>query len=332
MRADAYNITQIEPLPGDDLVWATALNHHGRVVGHSYKKIQGLGHPTEPGSAHAFVWNDGFTDPLRGFGFGSHAFDINDKGDVVGDAFEDLRTGLGERDEESHIWPVLWVGDPKDHCPDDRPLRLPDNSEGTAYGINNHRVIVGSPESLWRPESAHRLKHTRLPVPEKVSTFRLVGINDFGGMVGVSYFHSREPLIGDSAWAAWLWRKGKWVRLSPELTESAPTGLNNAGIIVGWGKAAKEKALPMLWKDGKGQPLSDQTGSAQAINNKGVVVGSTRRDNRSFACLWAGGKVSDLNECLPKGSGWTLDHAVDINDKGQILANDGSRAYLLTPK
>ncbi|WP_309711795.1 hypothetical protein [Armatimonas sp.] len=314
---------------------ATALNNHGQVVGNSDKYIFGIAHGQELGNA--FIWDDGFTDPLRGYGLMSRAFDINDNGDVVGTAFEDLRTGLAEHDEESHWWPALWVGDPKDHRPDDRPLRLPDNSEGAAYRINNRRVIVGSPESLWRPESAHRMKHTRLTIPEKVPTFRITGINDFGGMIGVSYFHSREPLIGDSAWEAWLWRKGKWVRLSPELKESAPQDLNDEEFVVGWGRAAGAKKLPMLWKDGKGTPLSEQEGDAQAINNKGRIVGSFWSGNRSYACLWEGGKALNLNERIPINSGWTLYDATNINDKGQIVGTgkfgkERLSAFLLTPQ
>ena len=45
--------------------------------------------------------------------------------------------------------------------------------------------------------------------------------------------------------------------------------------------------------------------------------------------------MKDLNALLPRGSGWVLNNAWDINDKGQItgngLHNGNARAFRLTP-
>ncbi len=53
------------------------------------------------------------------------------------------------------------------------------------------------------------------------------------------------------------------------------------------------------------------------------------------ACLWIGSKNYDLNSMLPKGGGWTLRAAHEINNKDQIvgegLLRGEPRYFLLTP-
>jgi hypothetical protein len=85
-----------------------------------------------------------------------------------------------------------------------------------------------------------------------------------------------------------------------------------------------------------------------AINSSGVVVGesnptgSTTQDPRTDAVIWQPGStgsytLSDLNNLIPSGTGWTLWRADAINDSGQIVAEAwnssfrGWYALLLTP-
>jgi hypothetical protein len=41
--------------------------------------------------------------------------------------------------------------------------------------------------------------------------------------------------------------------------------------------------------------------------------------------------MRDLTMLLPAGSGWTLEAASGINDRGQIVGNGSNGAFLLTP-
>ncbi|HEY2694838.1 MAG TPA: hypothetical protein VGJ45_05175 [Pseudonocardiaceae bacterium] len=79
---------------------------------------------------------------------------------------------------------------------------------------------------------------------------------------------------------------------------------------------------------------------ATAINRAGQVVGTA--DPHCQPCVhpvaWLrepGGTLTDLDTLIPAGSGWTLQQANGINDRGQIvgagLRNGALHAYLLTP-
>ena len=81
---------------------------------------------------------------------------------------------------------------------------------------------------------------------------------------------------------------------------------------------------------------------ALCINDLGTVVGDSWPgvDNEytgSHAVLWQGTNMFDLNACIPTNSGWVLDVASGINNKGQIIGQGtvtngiGYHSFLLTP-
>lgn len=53
------------------------------------------------------------------------------------------------------------------------------------------------------------------------------------------------------------------------------------------------------------------------------------------AVLWEAQRVQDLNALIPPDSGWRLEEATDINERGQIVGNGRyhgvRRAFLLQP-
>ena len=81
-----------------------------------------------------------------------------------------------------------------------------------------------------------------------------------------------------------------------------------------------------------------------ALNNQGQVVGRAATNlvfmsgpvNTSHAFLYSGGTMMDLNNLTTAPTGWTLQSATGINDRGQIVgygmnAARIQRAFLLTP-
>jgi uncharacterized membrane protein len=73
-----------------------------------------------------------------------------------------------------------------------------------------------------------------------------------------------------------------------------------------------------------------------AINRRHTIVGSASDDHRrhSRAFIYTG-VMLDLNDLLPRGSGWVLEVASDINEAGAIVGygqfRGETRAFLMTP-
>ncbi len=326
MRDVGYIIEKIGPLPDCDTVQARGLNNSGYVVGFSYPRYL-AGHGLSPG--RAFFWSKG-TEPeeLRSFGDSSHALAINDLGDVVGEACELRRTGLGDDDEEVYWIPVMWVGD-RQRIPCAVPLRLSGNASGSAQALNNRREVVGTPNARWSV-SGNTMKHKFLaptPLP-KGHRFKPTGINTEGMIVGYSCRPAQNPMSSETEQQAWLCLRGRWKRLSPDAKNSAALGINDRNELVGWVAPTGTTHFPMLWRETKPHPLGEQEGAASAINAQSAIVGYTKRESRGWACLWQDGQPILLESRLPTGTKLSLGDATAINDKGQILASED---YLLTP-
>jgi probable HAF family extracellular repeat protein len=146
--------------------------------------------------------------------------------------------------------------------------------------------------------------------------------NNRGEVIGIS------NLPGDQAHHAFLWRNRQMQDLGTlggDLSEAI--WINDAGDIAG----SADLPTPglhdaVVWKHGRIHDLGtlpgDPCSRAYGLNSRGQVVGGSS-DCRNFlhAFVWQeGGPILDLNRLIAPGSGLQLTNAVDINDRGEILA------------
>ena len=255
----------------------------------------------------AFLWEHGTlrdlgdlrTDGKRGFSI-AHA--INENGWIVGEA---------SAGDDGRPVAFLWQ--------DGRMNSLgvlPGGSSGgsAAHGINAKGEVVG--RSAAAQGSSHRMLAFRWTKGEGMQALATLGglnananaINDLGQAVGEADTHTPAGFGWPEQFGrphAALWEKDgvKDLGTLGGLASEA-LGVNNRGQVVGWS--------------------APQTSASQ----RGVAV------ERAF--LWTGGKMYDLNDLILKGSGWTLQKARGINDRGQIVGEGTRRqgpwrAFLLTP-
>ena len=158
-------------------------------------------------------------------------------------------------------------------------------------------------------------------------------LNNKGEVVG------QDNIAGDQASHPFLW-DGHHLRDLGTLGGNfgAANQVNDAGVVAGWATLPGDStAHAFLWK---GRVMTDLTGAsssqctvAQALNNRGQIVGNTCDEQDAF--LWTGGKQYDLNS-LVAPSGIHLTAASFISDRGQIIAlgtlpNGNQHVFLLTP-
>jgi uncharacterized membrane protein len=120
--------------------------------------------------------------------------------------------------------------------------------------------------------------------------------------------------------------------------------INNLGQTSGTFHDAYE--VPCIWDiNGNrtdivyyGPPYSTRdAGEVYSVNDLIQAVGYMDESpgGRRFAFLWEKAKLYDLNDLIPADSGWILELAYDINNKGDIIGhgslNDERRSFLLTP-
>jgi probable HAF family extracellular repeat protein len=166
------------------------------------------------------------------------------------------------------------------------------------------------------------------------------GINNNQQIVGQGTFNSQ--------YHAFLWQVGGGaptdLGVLPGGNMSQANAINGSGQVAGtsfiatggtdrafsWTSPGPMTNLGILPKDFQSEAL--------ALNNLAhvQVVGISESSGAyDRAVLWQGGKVIDLNNQLPKNSGWLVQRADGVNDAGSIVGEGGNgsglHAVLLTP-
>ena len=242
-------------------------------------------------------------------------------------------------------------------------------SEGT--GINSKGDTVGVAFTADSSRSAaflYRQGKTSL-LPGEQS--RAAGINDAGDIVGQSKppgqkavgpvhwkndtlldlkiccagtaksVNGNSQIVGDTYdlkghYHAFLWdtEHGSRLLLTAGEDYSSALALNQRGEVV-------VRAVPgglFLYSNGKFQPIDAALAAAHSLNKDEVVVGSfgpKPEEQRAFAWDKAHG-LRDLNALIGKNSGWKLEVATSINDRGEIVGwgdhgNTENAGFLLVP-
>lgn len=325
--APRYTVTDLGQ--AGQISCAEALNNRGQVTGWQ-----------DRGS---FLWENGKQQIISTESYqGAHG--INEEGQVVGIPGEIhlFRSGSTLSGASAFVWDRGHL----DYLP----------GFSNAYSINAKGQIAGqssnqatlwerrhvtgalndAPDFIWQSLPAHKI--ALLPgYPYSI----FYGLNDGGEAVGVVLRDLNDiPKHG----CAFRYQAGRASLLPMPFPEkggsSAAFSINEAGQVVGMSHSPSSFWQATFWPpDGPPQRLptlpSYSEAQAHSINNAGQVVGWASRRGIGRACLWQNGTAYDLNLQIPPDSGWTLQEARAINDKGWIVGggtlHGEYHAFLLVP-
>jgi probable HAF family extracellular repeat protein len=340
-----YQLTDLGTL-GGAYSSPRSINNVGQITGFSEDGA---------GDFHAFLWRDGVMQDLgtlAGAGFNSFGIGINANGEVTGPSDTPSAS-------DAFLWRQGVMTD----------LGTLGGATSSGNGINaSHQVAGYSNVITLDPTNPGAQEiHALLWSGGTLSDLGTLGtgpdsdalaINDPGQVTGWTTIDTGfDPETFGPDYYAFLWQHGVMTNLGtlPGGNYSQGNDLNNRGQVAGYSETGTldpadascgnpptfHEVHAALWQTGMVSDLPPFAGDPDALafglNNQGQVVGrSGTACNSTGAALWQNGVVTDLNAVIPAGSGWFLDHAFAINDRGQITGSgalpDGSEhAFLLTP-
>ena len=340
-----YTVTDL----GDSAFEASAINNSGQIVlGSQISTTTSLRLSTSTGQAGAFLK---LPQPPNGNAGGSA---INDKGEITG--------FVGAAGSDNHAL-LFSAGRMHDMG------TLPGFAGSYGTGINSRGQVVGAmyvSNSVVAGSSKRAFLYSggrmaALPLLPGKPESQAFGINGSGQVAGdcTQGFGTSRAFLYESAT-----RKMTALPMPPGYTGSYAHGINDSGQMIGEIDGAQPSGHAALWQGGSVKDLGTPPGTNMsiglAINNQGQAVGNAFKDNDAAwprflrylqrfegrhaagavssgesAWVYRDGKTTDLNTLIPAHSGWQLEEAHGINDRGQIvgrgLRHGQQRAFLLTP-
>ncbi|MCI0539071.1 MAG: choice-of-anchor M domain-containing protein [Verrucomicrobiales bacterium] len=327
-----YLVTDLGTL-GGPTSRALHINEEGHVVGDAVNAL---------GQTRAFLWTNGVMTDLGTLGgTNATALGLNDRGQVVGRA----------QNDSFRMRAFVW--DPSQGMIEAPGLGGTGGSfDSSLYVIDNSGLAVGFARNADGQLQAFYWTNgisTALPLPGGNNN-RVWDVNETGQMAGWGR-DSNNAIVG------YRWSVAQGYELVGNLVPGADVfavGINTNGHITGAiqkdfghqpASATPPVSLAFVW-DGKslrdiGRPEGFDGAAGNYINDLGWVAGVAYRFNASgqpaedSAFLHKDGVNHELNRVLPFGSGWHLQWAYDINNRGEIAGwglKDGQmRGYLATP-
>lgn len=311
-----YNVTILGLPEGAASATPTGINDFGQVVGTIRFPSPPLG-PIVIGTGQAVVWN-GTTPTVLGSppgAIGTSGLSINNAGQVAGGAWME---GVASQ-------AMTWNGS--------TPTVL-NSPAGLSFAtaINNAGQVVGAVASNGTVQAIvwNGTTPTLLGPPGS----NAVAINNSGQIAGSI---AGPPVI-------WNGTTPTALAVPTGATVANVAAINNAGQVVGsadYGEYGETK-VAVIWNGITPTVLGSLGGpssSASAINDAGLVVGSSRPiDAGSRGTIWDGTTAIDVNTLLTSDPfGMIIQALTGINSSGQIVGSAYSweeeklYAVLLTP-
>lgn len=312
-----YIITDLGTL-GGSYSSAQAINNNGQIAGESNVVNPG-------GQTNAFLYSNGTMTNLGTLVNYPHSRsrDINNYGQVVGVVWnmEDLGTARAFVYKEGKMAKIGEFFPP---------------SDSFANAINDNGDVVGQTRNIAFLYSNGIV--TDIGYPNGYPSAYANDINSSGQIVGGAYKYQGSQ----NYYVVFTYNNGTITNLgAPFGTQyNAANSINDNGQIVGWFQNFQGNRLGFTYTNGSFQELSALPGAkntrANQINNSGQIVGYSGVMGNYHATVYNNEVVADLNDLVAINSGWVLQYANAINDKGQIVGRGinptgQAHAFLLTP-
>jgi probable HAF family extracellular repeat protein len=321
---------------------ANAISESGRIVGATLFGAE----------RHAAYWPNSQSPAidlgtLPGFTLSS-ATDINPRREIVGFAFiEDFSVQL----------PLFWAS------PNSAPVELPGvpvGLSGIASHINPRGQIVG----WFRSEDFFSVQRAVFWPNSNAAPVYLAELSNELPHSLAAVINASGNIIGDGCDAdfvechAAFWASststpvalaspgGQFIYTDIGLSGGVGSELNNAGRMVGFAYNADfSETRAVFWASSTSPAVILSTagefinGGAEAISDRGQIVGNAYNSDFSdlHAFIWPNSTSHgiDLNTVIPSDSGWELQHASDVNNRGEItgfgVLNEARHAFVLIP-